>query len=114
MLVIPGQRGKANCEGTVSRRELLRIGGTGMLGFTLADVLARESQAKGSNAGGPRFGKAKSGILGYLPGGPTHPALPDPNDNVPANVKRRVQPIDPTPPAAECTTVLPNLAHSND
>ena len=56
MLVIPGKRGKDNCDGIVSRRELLRIGGSGVLGLTLADVLAHEGRAKDSTAGGPGYG----------------------------------------------------------
>ena len=114
MLVIPGQRGKDNCDGNVSRRDLLRIGGSGMLGFTLADVLARESQAKGTSAGGPGFGKAKSVILVYLQGGPSHLDLWDPKDNVPDNVKSVFKPIDTKLPGVQFTEVLPKLAQVND
>ena len=114
MLVIPGQLGKDNCDGNVSRRELLRIGGSGMLGFTLADVLARESQAKASSAGGPGFGKAKSVILVYLQGGPSHLDLWDPKANVPDNVKSVFNPIDTKLPGVQFTEVLPKLAQVND
>lgn len=114
MLVIPGQRGKDNCDGNVSRRELLRIGGSGMLGFTLGDVLARESQAKGTSAGSPGLGKAKSVILVYLQGGPSHLDLWDPKDNVPDNVKSVFKPIDTKLPGVQFTEVLPKLAQVND
>src|SRR5215831_6173342 len=114
MLVIPGQRGKDNCDGIVSRRELLRIGGSGMLGFTLADVLAREGQAKGTGAGGPGFGKAKSVILVYLQGGPSHLDLWDPKDNVPDNVKSVFKAIPTKTPDLLVTEVLPKLAQITD
>jgi hypothetical protein len=114
MLVIPGQRGKDNCDGIVSRRELLRIGGCGMIGLTLADVLAHESRAKESAAGGPGYGKAKSVILVYLQGGPSHLDLWDPKDNVPDNVKSVFKPIDTKLPGVQFTEILPKLAQVND
>src|SRR5437870_8973153 len=115
MLVIPGQRGIDNCDGTISRRELLRVGGSSLLGLTLADVLARESEAKEKgSAGGPGFGKAKSVILVYLQGGPSHLDLWDPKDNVPDNVKSVFKPIDTKLPGVKYTEILPKLAQVND
>src|SRR6266446_5942066 len=114
MLVIPGQRGKDNCDGFVSRRELLRIGGSSLLGLTLADVLAREGAAKESTAGGPGFAKAKSVILVYLQGGPSHLDLWDPKDNVPDNVRSVFKPIDTKLPGVKVTEVMPKLAQVND
>ena len=63
MLVIPGQRGIDDCDGIMSRRELLRVGGSSVLGLTLADVLRQQAQAKSDIAGGPGFAKAKSVLL---------------------------------------------------
>src|SRR5260221_9077379 len=114
MLVIPGQRGNDNCDGIISRRELLRVGGTGMLGFTLADVLARESQAKGTSVGGPGFGKAKSVILVYLQGGPSHLDLWDPKDNVPEKIRSAFKPIPTKIPGINFTEILPQMAKVND
>src|SRR6516225_2905998 len=114
MLVIPGQRGKDNCDGIVSRRELLRIGGSGLLGLSLADVLSREGQAKEKSTGGPGFGKAKSVILVYLQGGPSHLDLWDPKDNVPDNVRSVFKPIDTKLPGIQFTEILPKLAQVND
>src|SRR5437868_5468445 len=114
MLVIPGQRGIDNCDGTISRRDLLRVGGSSMLGLTLADVLARESQAKGSSAGGPGFGKAKSVILIYLQGGPSHLDLWDPKDNVPDKVRSVFKPIDTKLPGVKVTEVLPKISQVLD
>ena len=94
MLVIPGGRGKDTCDG-ISRRELLRIGGSALLGLSLADLLAREgnrcSAAEPSGVGGPGWGKAKSVILIYLQGGPSHLDLWDPKDNVSGQRPQRLQ-----------------------
>ncbi len=53
MLVIPGQLGIDNCDRTLSRRSLLSVGGSSMLGVTLGNVLAGEARAK---EGGRRAG----------------------------------------------------------
>ena len=65
MLVIPGQAGKDVCDKNlgVTRRDLLRVGGAGMLGLSLGSMLQLQS-AQAANAqptGG--WGKAKSVIM---------------------------------------------------
>ncbi len=96
MLVIPGQAGKDTCDG-VNRRELLRVGGSAMLGLSLADMF-RHQRAAGAEApaatGGPGWGKAKSVIMIFLQGGPSHLDLWDPKPNVPDNVRSVFNPID--------------------
>ena len=90
MLVIPGQRGKDLCDRNlgVTRRDLLRVGGSAFLGLSLGNLLERRASANEQPyAGGPGFGRAKSVILLYLQGGPSHLDLWDPKDNVPDNVK---------------------------
>src|SRR6516162_7929184 len=69
MLVIPGAQDKATCDG-MTRRELLRIGGSAILGLSLADILALKAQAadgpafnQGSGAG---WNRARSVIMIYL------------------------------------------------
>ncbi|HLJ12488.1 MAG TPA: DUF1501 domain-containing protein [Planctomycetaceae bacterium] len=114
MLVIPGQPGKDNCDGTISRRALLRVGGSSFLGLTLADVLARESLGKTNGVAGAGFGKAKSVILVYLQGGPSHLDLWDPKDGVPDNVRSVFKPIDTKIAGVQFTEVLPKLALVND
>jgi hypothetical protein len=118
MLVIPGGSGKDTCDG-ISRRELLRVGGSAMLGLSLADVLQLTSRAKGAEkaaekAGGPGFGKAKSVILCYLQGGPSHLDLWDPKEDVPANVKSAFKTIDTVLPGVKFTELLPKLAKTID
>src|SRR5437764_3825977 len=117
MLVIPGRPGRDTCDG-VTRRELLRVGGSALLGVSLANLFQlQEASAKsseGSAYGGPGFGKAKSVILVYLQGGPSHLDLWDPKDNVPSNVKSVFNPISTKLPGIKFTEVLPKLAQVID
>src|SRR5947209_5427007 len=114
MLVIPGLSGKDTCDG-ITRRELLRVGGSAMFGFSLANLLGLQKATAGeSYAGGPGFGKAKSVILIYLQGGPSHLDLWDPKDNVPDNVKSAFSAIPTKLAGIKFTEILPKLAQVND
>src|SRR4051794_35585815 len=95
MLVIPGQAGKDTCDG-ITRRELLRVGGSAMLGLTLADLF-RLQEATANESPGPRapgFGQAQRVILLYLQGGPSHLDLWDPKENCPDRVRSVFNPIN--------------------
>jgi uncharacterized protein (DUF1501 family) len=113
MLVIPGRSGKDTCDG-ITRRELLRVGGSAFLGLNLASVLRLEAAEANHKAGGPGFGKAKSVILLYLQGGPSHLDLWDPKDNVPDNVKSVFKPIATKLAGVQVTELLPKLAQVLD
>jgi uncharacterized protein (DUF1501 family) len=113
MLVIPGQAGKDTCDG-VTRRELLRVGGSAFLGLSLANLFQLQASANSSSTGGPGFGRAKSVILLYLQGGPSHLDLWDPKDNVPDNVRSVFKAIDTKVPGCKFTELLPKLAQVND
>src|SRR5438874_13628420 len=117
MLVIPGQPGRDTCDG-VTRRELLRVGGSAVLGLSLANLFqlqeASAKQTPSESYGGPGFGKAKSVILLYLQGGPSHLDLWDPKENVPSNVKSVFNPISTKLPGIKFTEVLPKLAQVID
>ncbi len=116
MLVIPGHPGKDTCDG-ITRRDLLRVGGSAVLGVTLADLFRFQAEAKTktkNDADGPGFGKAKSVIMVYLQGGPSHLDLWDPKDNVPDNVRSVFKPIDTKLPGVKFTELLPKLAKVND
>ncbi len=119
MLIIPGQPGKDLCDRhlKVSRRELLRVGGSGLLGLSLGSMLqlqARSNQAQANEVAGRGWGKAKSIILVYLQGGPSHIDLWDPKENVPDNVKSEFAPIETKIPGVKVTEILPRLAQVND
>ncbi len=117
MLVIPGHTGKDLCDDNVAltRRDVLRVGGTAMLGLTLGSLLRLQAKAGETvGGGGPGWGKAKSIILVYLQGGPSHLDLWDPKENVPDNVRSAFRPISTKIPGVKFTEVLPRLAEVND
>jgi len=116
MLIVPGQKGKDVCDKHmgVTRRDLLRVGGSGVLGLSLGNMLQLQAAQANSGAGGPGWGKAKSIILCYLQGGPSHLDLWDPKENVPDNVRSVFKPIDTKLPGVKFTELLPKLAQVND
>jgi hypothetical protein len=96
MFTLWGNRGKSFCDG-MSRRGFLQVGAFGA-GLSLVDMLrAREAQASTPRAGGGR-GKARSAIMIYLPGGPSHIDMYDPKPD--ASVEFR----------GEFTTTATNVA----
>jgi hypothetical protein len=114
MLVLPARPVDDTCDG-VTRRDLLRVGGSAILGISLGNVLRlQEAQAKSSRIGGPGFGKAKSVILLYLQGGPSHLDLWDPKPDVPDNVKSVFQPIDTRTPGIRVMETLPKFSQVTD
>lgn len=115
MLVIPGSYGKDTCDG-YSRRELLRIGGSTLLGLSLPNLLRHERAAaqEEQRYGGPGFGKAKHVIMIYLQGGPSHLDLWDPKHDVPDNVRSAFKAIDTKLPGVQFTELLPKLAQVVD
>src|ERR1043166_2412887 len=117
MLVIPGDKGRATCDG-MTRRELLRVGGSAMLGLSLADIMGLQQRAHAvpeQNANhGPGFGRARSIILLYLQGGPSHLDLWDPKANAPERVASPFSAINTCIPGTRFTELLPNLSRVID
>ena len=100
MIAIPGQPGKDLCDPElgVTRRDILRVGGSAMLGHDARRSMFQPAKRQGQqcarlSGSGPGWGKAKSVIMVYLQGGPSHLDLWDPKDNVPDNVQERLQAI---------------------
>lgn len=118
MLVIPGQPGKDVCDRNlgVTRRDILRVGGSAMMGATLGQMLQLKAAqgAEGGSAGGPGWNRAKSIILVYLQGGPSHLDLWDPKDNVPDNVRSPYQKIASKVPGMDLTEIMPKFSQVTD
>ena len=121
MFSIRGPLAKDLCDPELrpTRRDVLRIGGSGLLGMSLGAMLnlqARGAESIGETllTGGPGWGKAKSIILVYLQGGPSHIDLWDPKENVPDNVKSVFKPISTKIPGIQFTENLPRLSQVND
>ncbi|MCH2210980.1 MAG: DUF1501 domain-containing protein [Fuerstiella sp.] len=115
LIRIPGQPGKDLCDSSlgVTRRDVLRVGGSSMLGLSLGGLLQAQSVQANESAGGG-WGKAKSVILCYLQGGPSHLDLWDPKEGTPDNVKSIFKPIDTKLPGVQFTELLPRLAQVVD
>src|SRR3954454_22631429 len=83
MLSIPGRPGR-NCDG-YSRRELMRIGGAGLIGLSLPEFLRIQATAAPATLGIEP--KAKPVILIFLQGGPSHIDIWDPKPDAPSNIR---------------------------
>ncbi len=119
MLRIPGQLGKDVCDRGLgmTRRDLLRVGGSSMLGLSLAEMFelkAARANSEPTAGGGPGWNKAKSVIMVYLQGGPSHLDLWDPKENVPDNVRSVFKPISTKLPGIQFSELMPKLAQVND
>ena len=117
MLIVPGQPGKDLCDKhlKISRRDLLRVGGSSMLALTLGSMLELKARADEKTISrGKGWGKAKSVILVYLQGGPSHIDLWDPKENVPEKIRSQFKSIPTKIPGINFTEILPKLAKLND
>jgi hypothetical protein len=116
LIRVPGQPGKDLCDSHlgVTRRDVLRVGGSSMLGATLGGMLQMQAASAAEAVGGAGWGQARSIILCYLQGGPSHLDLWDPKENVPENVKSIFKPIDTKTPGLQFTELLPQLAMVTD
>ncbi|MFM7215577.1 MAG: DUF1501 domain-containing protein, partial [Verrucomicrobiota bacterium] len=117
MISVPGKYG-ATCDG-FSRREFLRLGGAGLAGLSLADILrlqAGQNPAVGPAPGQPKngWGAAKSVIILYLQGGPSHIDIWDPKPDAPSNIRGDFKPIRTKVPGIQVSEVMPRLAQQLD
>jgi hypothetical protein len=118
MIKIPGGTCSDLCDPNLkmTRRDLLRIGGAGILGMSLGSLLKLQARAaeSGMLTVGPGWGKAKNVILVYLQGGPSHLDLWDPKEDLPDNMKSPFKSIPTKIPGVNFTELLPQLATVND
>lgn len=96
-----------------SRRALLEIGTLGLFGIGLPALLRSQARA-GEGAGAPGFGRAKSVILLYLQGAPSHIDLWDPKPDAPSSIRGEFRPIATRVPGIFLGEVLPRLAQHTD
>jgi len=97
MLTIFDRGFSRNCEGR-SRCEFLRVGGLGLSGLSLSDLLAAKAHA------GDTATEHKSVVLLFLQGGPTQFETWDPKPDAPQEIRTLVDTI----PIA-----LPGVSFSN-
>ena len=101
MLTIPGSQTQY-CDG-LSRRGFLRIGGLGLGGASLADILRAESRQ-------PQAPSKKSIIMILLPGGPPHLDMFDMKPDAPTEIRGEFSPIDTSVPGIQITELMPRTA----
>src|ERR1700720_2468447 len=99
------------CDG-LTRREVLRVGGLGVSGLLWSDLLrARAAAARPA----PRsFGKAKSCILVFNYGGPSHLDLWDLKPDAPVEIRGEFQSIATSVAGTTIAEHLPRLAAMAD
>ena len=109
MIRIPGALGKDLCDNSLglTRRDILRVGASGMLGMSLGGMLEMQASQE-AKIGGPGWAKAKSIIMIYLQGGPSHLDLWDPKENVPDNVRSIFKPIPTKIPGSITPSFFPS------
>jgi hypothetical protein len=102
------------CDG-LTRREVLRVGGLGLLGLSLPALLrSREAQAARSPVGGPGRGRARACIVLFLMGGPPQHSTWDPKPDAPAEVRGEFRPISTNVPGLQICELLPHTARLAD
>jgi|EP01047_Picozoa_sp_COSAG01_P001059 hypothetical protein len=119
MFRIVGNAAKDLCDPQlkVTRRDIMRVGGSAVLGLSLGNMLKLKSanaSISPTSVQGAGWNKAKSIIMVYLQGGPSHIDLWDPKENVPDNVKSVFKPISTKIPGIKFTENLPRLSQLND
>lgn len=101
-----GRQCARTCQ-TLNRRAFLQIGGSTVLGLTLADVLR-------VRAGTPTLGSARSVVLLWLWGGPAHLDTFDPKPNAPLEYRGPFSPIATRTVGLRITELFPQLADLSD
>lgn len=109
-------------ESRLRRREMLQIGGLGAMGLGLADLLAARSLASGESSAQansalrdlPGFGRAKSCIVMFMWGGPSHIDTWDLKPEAPAEVRGEFQPIKTNVEGISISEHFPQLARRAD
>ncbi|MBP87223.1 MAG: hypothetical protein CMJ64_10965 [Planctomycetaceae bacterium] len=99
--------------GGVTRREMLRVGGLGIAGLGISDVLALQ-EASASSDGSHAFGKAKSIVLIHLYGAPSQLEWADMKPDAPVEVRGELNGIPSSLPGCDVCELLPNHAKVMD
>jgi hypothetical protein len=90
----------------ISRRQMLQIGGLGLMGLSLPKLLAAESSAV---AGGLKA-RADACVLIFLNGGPSHLDMWDMKPDAPEGIRGEFKPISTTVPGIQFSEHMPKLA----
>ena len=101
--------------GGMTRRDLLRVGGLGLAGLSLPEILGfQHAAAKAATARAKSFGRAKSIILIHLYGSPSQIEWVDPKPNAPVEIRGELGSIRSNLPGLDVCELLPNFAKVMD
>jgi hypothetical protein len=101
-ILSPARRSQKFCDGA-SRRDFLKIGGLGVGGLSLPQLLAAEARAG--------IGKSHKAIINvFLPGGPPHQDMWDIKVDAPAEIRGEFQPIKTAVSGIEIGECFPKIA----
>jgi len=103
-----GRSNQRTCRG-VSRREFLQIGGSTVLGLTLADLLRLKA-----NQGTYQTGSARAVIFLWLWGGPAQLDTWDPKPNAPMDYRGPFSSIQSRVPTTRIGELFPQIAERTD
>lgn len=96
-----------SCDGGLTRRGFLRVGGMAAGGLTLAQLMAIEAKAGSGNS-------HKSVINIYLPGGPSHIDMFDPKPDAPSDYRGDFHPIGTNVAGIQLSELFPRMARMMD
>lgn len=105
----------SNCEG-ITRRSCMQLGLGALLGGGLIDTLRLRGEAAADAHSGQStpVGKAKSCILVWLDGGPTHYETFDPKPSAPKEIRGEFEPISTSIPGTYFSQHMQQLAQNAD
>ncbi len=103
---------RRRCRGTVSRRDVLQVGGLSFAGLLLTDVLRLRAGAAANAASLTR--RDKSVIMIWMRGGPSHIDNFDMKPDAPAEIRGEFRPIPTNVPGVHICEHMPLLAATMD
>src|SRR5262245_32611050 len=104
-----------NLCGGMTRRDWLRIGGLGLAGLSLPDMLKLQAAAAGeTKQREPGFGRAKAIILIHLYGSPSQLEWVDCKPDAPVEIRGEFGVIPSSLPGCQVSELFPNMAKVMD
>jgi hypothetical protein len=106
-------KGPRLCDG-LTRREILRVGGLGLLGLSLPELLRNQQAVAANRSSALPRGRAKSCIVLFLMGGPPQHSTWDPKPEAPAQIRGDFGPIATRVPGLHIGALMPRTARLMD
>jgi uncharacterized protein (DUF1501 family) len=98
----------------LTRREMLQVGYSDLLGVGLSSLLLRRANAGATAPADATFGKAKSVVIVFCTGGPSHLETFDPKPDGPAEIRGEYKTIATSVAGVQFSEHVPQLAARAD